>query len=226
MKLLTCASVRRRLTAFHDRELPVEDFIAVEAHLDSCPPCARELAALDELARALRTCARASDGEQGDLSGLRADILSRLKAERDASLPARLERFWDDVHLVWIGMAAAAATLVCAIFLTGLMQFASPARDDNSLAALIEALAAAPSTEQADAVPASLMNEDDAVTALSAMMSRERVGGIELLSNDLERQQVDYLLNSIARARGSARVSRPNSLWLFAQTTVRGKQRL
>ena len=54
MKLLTCAAVRRRLTAFHDSELSAHEQLSVAAHLDGCPPCAAEAAALDQLGAALR----------------------------------------------------------------------------------------------------------------------------------------------------------------------------
>ena len=49
MRLLTCATVRRRLAAFHDRELPVAEMISFEGHIKDCPPCAGELAELEEI---------------------------------------------------------------------------------------------------------------------------------------------------------------------------------
>ncbi len=242
MKLLTCSSVRRRLTAFHDRELPPEDFFAVESHLDSCPPCAREATELDDLRTLLRGTVPAPDADRADLSGLRADILSRLQQERDARWASRLERFWDDVHLVWIGMAAAAASLICGTMMAGMLHYASPERND-SLAAMIQALASRdlyrdpymqlPSP--GDVVPASLMNsmsEDEAVLALSAMVTREgRVYDLELLSSDPEQRNIDELMDALSRARfqPAQQAGSPvsvNMVWLLAHTTVRGKQHL
>ncbi len=52
MRLLTCAAVRRRLAAFHDRELPVGEMIAFESHVKDCPPCAGELAELQNIGEA------------------------------------------------------------------------------------------------------------------------------------------------------------------------------
>ena len=46
MKALSCAATRRRLQAFHDHELPVGEQIAVSAHIEWCPRCARALADL------------------------------------------------------------------------------------------------------------------------------------------------------------------------------------
>ena len=54
MTLLTCAAVRRRLAAYHDRELPVPELIAIEAHVKDCPPCAREQRDLQSVGEALR----------------------------------------------------------------------------------------------------------------------------------------------------------------------------
>jgi anti-sigma factor RsiW len=237
MKLLTCASVRRRLTAFHDRELPIEDYFAVEAHVEDCPPCAKEAAALVELRDLLRGT-QAPLADRVDLRGPRADILSRVKQEYDASWPARYQRFLDDVHLVWIGMAAAAASLVCGTLMAGMLQYASPERND-SLAAMIQALASRDPYMQlpspGDIVPAALMDsmtEDEAVLALSAMVTREgRVNGLELISNDRDQRQMDQLLDAVSRARfqPAQQAGSPvsvNMVWLLAHTTVRGKQHL
>jgi hypothetical protein len=245
MKLLTCASVRRRLTAFHDRELPVAEEIAVAAHLEGCPPCARDLAALAELTEAVRLLMPASRAERQELAGLRADVLSRLKQERDDMLPARLQRFRDDMHLLWIAMAAAAATLVCGTFMAGLLYYASPERDD-SLAALISVLASPGSNENplplepydmqfpspgADVVPAALvssMTKDEAILTLQAIVTREgTVGGLELLSDQYDAEQIDQLLEAISRARFAPAQQRGapvavNMVWLLAHTTVHG----
>lgn len=235
MKLLTCSSVRRRLTAFHDRELPAEDFFAVESHLAGCSSCAREAAALDELAAIMRQMVHARGADRADLRGLQADIVSRVRQEYDATWPARLQRFWDDVHLVWIGMAAAAASLVCGTVMAGMLHYASPERND-SLAAMLQAMASRDPYLQlpspGDVVPASLMDsiaEDEAVLALSAMVSREgRVNGLELVTNREDRQQVEQLLDAVSRARfqpaqQAGSPVRVNMVWLLARTTVRGK---
>jgi hypothetical protein len=244
MKLLTCSSVRRRLTPFHDRELPVEDQIAVAAHLEECPPCARESAALAALGDAIRASAQAPVGERQDFSGLRADILSRVKQERDDMLPARLRRFRDDMHLVWIGMAAAVATLICGTVMAGLLHYASPERND-SLAALIAALGSPGSNANpvrlqpydmrfpspgADVVPAVLMRsmtKDEAILTLQAIVTREgTVEDVELISGQHRDPQIDELLDAISRARfePAQRRGSPvavNMVWLLAHTTVR-----
>jgi hypothetical protein len=242
MKLLTCASVRRRLTAFHDRELPVEDLVAVGAHLDGCPACADQAAELARLGDLLRA---ALPGDRSDLSGLQASVLERVHAERELSWEARVERLREEAHLVWIGLAAALATFVCGTLIFGMLHFAARARSD-SLAGLIAALASpgsdlnpvrpSPSVTlpqvSEEAIPAVLVHaplEDDAVLALAAVVTREgRVGGLEVLATHGDRREIHEVLDALSRARFEpARYAGSpvavNLVWLLAHTTVRGK---
>ena len=193
MKLLTCAAVRRRLMAFHDEELSAQDRFAVETHLDGCPRCASDAAALGRIGDALRGGAYQPD----DLSGLRADILSRVKADHDRTLNARMGRLFEDLHLVWIGLAATAATLICSVIVLGALAFASPGRND-SLAAVMNQLGATPGSNlnpyrldsgvtfprfsRDDYMPTMALTEQEAVLALAAVVTKEgRVGGFEVL---------------------------------------------
>jgi Putative zinc-finger len=241
MKVLTCAAVRRRLTAFHDGELSAHDQLAVEFHIEGCPRCAREAATLDRLSMALRAGSRDPGAE---LHGLRADILSRLRAERYGSLNAQLGRLSEDMHLVWIGLAASAATLVCSLIMFGALTFGYSERND-SLAALINHLGATPgsnmnpvrlgngvtfpSVDQNEYMPTMALTEQEAVLALSAIVTKEgRVGGYEVLANEGDRREVAALLSAITRARfapaefGGTPVA-VNMIWLVSHTTVRGK---
>ena len=81
MTLLTCAAVRRRLAAFHDRELPVGEMIAVESHIKECPPCARELRDLRSVGDELRAGRRAGARRRLDGAAARRD---RPDARRSA----------------------------------------------------------------------------------------------------------------------------------------------
>jgi Putative zinc-finger len=241
MKLLTCAAVRRRLTAFHDSELSAHEQLSVAAHLDGCPPCAAEAAALDQLGAALR--ASGSEVLVG-MPGLRADILSRVHAEQDSSLKARLGRLFEDMHLLWIGLAASTATLICSVIMFGALSFASPGRND-SLAAVIDYLGAAPGSNQnpfrLDSgvsfpsvnkdgyMPTMALTDQEALLALSAIVTKEgRLGVYGVLSDEGDRREVRALLDAIAGARfapaefGGAPVA-VNMIWLVSHTTVRGK---
>src|SRR5688572_32795709 len=135
MILLTCAAVRRRLSAFHDRELPIRDLIAIESHVSECPPCARELRSLQAVGQALRLAA--GPGPADDWTGLQPGVIGRMRAEAHESWPARAGRFLDDLHLVWIGLAATAATFLCGAVALSALHFGSPERRLDSLASAI-----------------------------------------------------------------------------------------
>lgn len=130
MTIMTCAAVQRRLQAFHDGELPVGDTIAVEHHVSTCPPCARELRGVQEVGDVLRLVAAPSPSD--DWAGVQAGVISRMRAEANESWAARGRRFVDDLHLVWIGFASAAATIVCAGTVLSMLQVApQPVRADS-----------------------------------------------------------------------------------------------
>jgi putative zinc finger protein len=248
MTLLTCAAVRRRLHAFHDRELPVGEQIAVESHVHDCPPCARDLREVRDVGEAMRLAA--APGPSDDWTGLRSGVISRMRAEAHESWAARTRRAFDDMHLVWIGLAATAATFVCAGTVLSMLHFASPERN-NSLAAMIAVKAApsgsnlnpvrlggiiqVPSVPENGVVYATLENSmvrDDLMLPLSAVVTREgRVSGLELLNNDHDlREGVVALVEGLSRGRlepaqfGGSPVA-VNLVWLVAHTTVRGKGR-
>jgi len=246
MTLLTCAAVRRRLAAYHDRELPVPELIATEAHVKDCPPCARELRDLQSVGDALRLAA--SPGPSDDWTGLAPGVIGRMRAEANESWSARTGRLFEDLHLVWIGLASTAATFLCGAVVLGMLHFASPERQD-SLVNVIAVMAAPPGSDlnpmrldnrmQLPSLPVSgglvgdtlenRVSQQDMVLALSAVVSKEgRVSGLYVLSNDHERQNVSEILKAISQGRlepaqfAGAPVA-VNLVWLVAHTTVRGK---
>jgi Putative zinc-finger len=143
MRHMVCGSVNRVLEAYHDGELPVEQQIVVETHLAECYLCAAEAKSLRELRDALRATADVTSSELVDASlhSITAEVISRVKAERHESLPARIGRMFEDLHLVWAGVAATTATVTCAAIVAGVLYFA-PAERGDSLAGVISALAA------------------------------------------------------------------------------------
>ena len=244
MTILTCAAVRRRLAGFYDDELPIRDRIAVEHHLGTCPPCQAQFRELQMVGDTLRHAA--APGPADDWTGLQPGVISRMRAEAYESWTARFGRLFDDMHLVWIGLASTAGTCVCAALVLGLLHFASPERDD-SLAAILAALAApsgsdlnpmrldgrirVPSLPHDGVVPAMLeqsVSEGELVLALSAVVSREgKVSGVEVLTNDRDRREVMDILDAISRARlEPARYGKNpiavNMIWLLEHMTVRG----
>jgi hypothetical protein len=200
--------------------------------------------------RAVRDVLRvvAAPGPADDWTGLQSGVISRMRAEQHESLTARAGRLLDEIHLVWIGLAATAATVVFGAIVAGMLHFASPERSD-SLAAVIAVMAAPYGTElnpvrgfggyiSVPTVPAKgpmadtlegAVSERDLVLALSAVVTREgRVAGVSVLTNDHDRVQMLKLLDAISRNRleparfGQSPVA-VNLVWLLAHTTVRGK---
>ena len=132
MKLLTCRATRRRLDAFHDRELPIADQIAVSAHLERCVECAAISNEIRLVSHALRTNApgRAALSYEG-AAGFTAAVVNRLKAEHDTSLSEELRRMFVDMRLLYVGAGATIAATVCVILVMGMMRFATDSRPDS-----------------------------------------------------------------------------------------------
>lgn len=132
MTPLDCAATVRRLDAFHDRELPVADQIAVSAHLQFCGECAARASELRLLRSSLQAIAPGRAGlSSEEAAGFSAAIVNRLKAERDASIFSRVRLMFDDMHLVYAGLGAAGATMVFVVVMLGMMRFATSERPDS-----------------------------------------------------------------------------------------------
>ncbi len=252
MRLLTCAAVRRRLAAFHDRELAVGEMISFESHIKGCPPCAGELAELESVGNLLRMAAAPAPADEW--AGLSSGVVGRMSAENHESLRARFGRVFEDMHFVWIGLASTTATFLCGAIALGTLQFASPERHD-SIAARMAVLAAPsgsdmnparldaryriPSVPQDGVVQRTLestaladgMSEDDTMLAVSAVVTLDgRVSDLLVLGNERHGRQVSSILDAISQARlqPAELAGSPiavNLVWLLAQTTVKPKSR-
>lgn len=232
MKPLTCAATRRRLTAFHDGELPVSEQIAVASHLEWCDDCAEASNDFDLVGRALRSTLPGrtvlTPDEQATFP---AAVVNRLKAERNVSWPVRLQLMFEDAHLVYAGVASAAALLVCAVVLLGMMRYATSIPNPESLAALIDVLTPGSNLNPVVPRPDVLMPkpldaafstpfdeildtragiDEETRVMLAATVTREgRVANLELLdqvgdwvSRDAEEAKVvANLLDAVSRAR-------------------------
>ena len=249
MTLLSCAAVHRRLHAFYDRELPVREQIAIEGHIDDCPPCARELRELETVGNALRLAAAPPPAD--DWTGVQPGVISRMRAEAQESWTAHVGRFFDDLHLVWIGLASTAATFLCAASVLTMMHFATMDRRDDSLAAMLAVMSAPygsdlnpirfdsrirmPTVPEHGVVYATLENatvvHDDHQVALAASVTRDgHVSGLEVLGGMQDRRETRDLLQGLTRGKlepaqfGGAPAA-VNLVWLVAHTTVKGKYR-
>jgi hypothetical protein len=249
MRHMVCASVNRVLEAYHDGELPVEQQIVVETHLSECYACAAEAKSLRQLRDALRATADVTSIEtiESSLAGISAEVISRVKAERHESLPARVGRMFEDLHLVWAGVAATSATVTCAAIVAGVLYFA-PAERGDSLAGVIAALAAPgsdrnpmvlddrrinlPRFELQPSMPTmpAVKGDADVTLAVSGIVTQDgRIAFPSLLSSPYSSADDQRLIHAVSGARfepatrGGAPVA-VNFVWLLERTTVRGER--
>lgn len=246
MSIITCQTARAWLAAYHDDELPVGDRIAVQGHVNGCAACDAELEGFAAVRAALRLAGAPVPAD--DWRGLQPGVIGRMRAEANEAWGARLGRMFDDMHLVWIGFAAAAGTLVCGTVVLAMLHFASPELD-SSLAAMIavaaapsgsnlnpvslDALMHAPSVPDDGLVKASLERsgqEGELMLALSAVITREgQISGVEVVDGRGQHSpmQVARLLNGLSRGRlvparsGDDPVA-VNLVWVVEHMTVKG----
>lgn len=254
MKPLTCAATRRRLQAFHDQELAVADQIAVSAHLEWCDACAAELAELRAVGSALQLWTAGRQVLTHDEADVfNAAVVSRLKAEDEASFLAHLRGMFEDMHLVYAGLGATAATLVCVVIMLSMMRFATTNQTPDSLAAIMTVMATPLECEFGNEVPvpdasvcrerwverfqrANESAEQDAVFALEAVLTRHgRLATLVTLREDRhhvdagQAKLVEGLLDLVARSRldppGPQRAPvGAHMLWLVEHATVRANK--
>jgi len=141
MKVLICEEARPLLEEYHDDELPVSDQIAVRAHLEWCDECSEIFSDLRLMRGLVRSTAPGQALlEQQDRTTFQAGVITRAKAEALYSWSARVRGVFDESHLVYAGIGAAAATVFCVLILLSMMRFATRERPD-SLAAIVSLLA-------------------------------------------------------------------------------------
>jgi anti-sigma factor RsiW len=241
---LTCTAVRRRLAEFHDGELPVQERIALQGHLNTCAGCIEDLRAYEEVSSALRLVA--VPGPADDWTGLRPGVIGRMRAEANEAWLAKMGRMFDDMHLVWIGLASTAATFICGTIVLSMLHYASPERED-SLRAMVTRMAAIPGSNlnpasmdglmiQAPSVPedgivrASLERSGErgeSMLAFAAVITREgNISGLEALGEGRGSLEVTQLVNEISRGRleparyGTDPIA-VNLVWVFERLTVK-----
>lgn len=243
MRVLTCAATRRRLQAYHDQELPISEQIDVSAHLEWCDRCAESLTELRALRSVLRTAAPGRAALTHDEAvSLQAMVVNRARAEQTVSWPVRLREMFDDMHMVYAGLGASAATVACVMIMLSMMRFATSERSlgSNQNPVVVDAA----SMLMPRALDSNLLSiagtrgEDEAVFTLSAVVTREgRVVNLELHApNDdvvkagsSEAIAMKSVIDAISLARFEpAKVSglpvAVNMVWLVAHTTVRASK--
>jgi len=253
MHAVRCEDVQNRLEEFHDDELTIEQRVAIQGHLHDCVTCALVASEFDEVRVGLREAAqRLPDRGAPEAERLPRQVIERLRVEEQLSWSAEIRSLFQDMHLVWAALGATAAMLICIMASLGVLHAANQQRPD-SLAGLISFLANPGSNENPvrldtrmlaprsrtdtdSLLPLPPMPADDAVLALSAVVTREgRVQNLELLTVERAlgvKVRPDILLAMLqaasqvefepAKGATGAPVA-VSMVWLLASTTVKGQ---
>jgi hypothetical protein len=239
----SCAHVLEHLEAFHDGELAIDEQIAIQNHLGECVACALAVEELQVVSFSLRE--RAQEIEEplsAEPLHISARVIERLRVEEQFSVRAQVIGLFQDMHLVWAGIGATAATLICVVGSASVLHAANQ-QHPNSMANVISILANPGSNENPMRLnyemlaPSVMMespittSEDDVEYALSAVVSKEgRVQGVEVIPSATRRGgAVNAMLRDAyrtqfapAQARGGDAVA-VSMVWLVASTTVKGR---
>jgi len=243
-----CETTRDNLSAYRDGELAVADHVDIVQHLRDCPACRVELEELTDLGVLLRrhsTDLSAEVGGYPQRHGLTDAVVSRVLAEEAQSWPTLVRRAFDDMHLVWAGLCATSAVVVCAALSAALVLLAPAAERGDSLRAMLAMLASpgtnldplplahgveAPRVSPEAITPLMLANDlslasdEEVELAISAVVTREgRVARTELLEG-VPNQRLVQSLEDSARFQPASRAGTPvavSLVWLLSHTTVR-----
>jgi hypothetical protein len=245
MHVLPCDHVREQLAAYVDGELPVGERVRIQQHIQECVACRLESVELCEIGHALRTASASMTDPSPDTGRLTSAVLERVRVERQFSFATQVRALFDDMHLVWAGLGATAAVLICVFASAGVLHAASRERPD-SLAGLIDYLAnpgsnanpvrlddymLAPRASFDTPMPVAT---EDAELAVAAVVTREgRVQNLEVVEEQarvlrVKPQVMLAMLDAAARARfepakaGGLPVA-VSMVWLLSTTTVKGR---
>jgi hypothetical protein len=237
-----CADVRDHLEAFHDGELSIEYRVAIQNHLGECVACSLAAEELSALGASIREfAAQVADRTSDEPMRMTARVIERLGVEEQFSIKSQVVALFQDMHLVWAGLGATAATLICIIGSASVLHAANQ-QQPGSFASVIAILANPGSNENPlrlnyemsapqVVTPASLeLSEEDVEYALSAVVSKEgRVQGIEMIDQSRTmNRSVNAMLHDAYRVQFAPAKTRGDAVavsmvWLVANTTVKGR---
>jgi hypothetical protein len=245
MHVLPCHRVRERLEAFVDGELTLDEQVNIQSHLHEGVSCGLEVSELSEIGHALRTAPAAGNEITHETGRITSIILERVRLEQEFSFGVRFRDLFSDMHLVWAGLGATIAMVICVFASAGVLHAASRERPD-SLAGLIDYLANPGSNEnpvrlddymlapRATFDASMPMPTEDAEFAVAAVVTREgRVQNLEVVAEQARALRVKpevmlAMLDAAGRARfepakaGGAPVA-VSMVWLLSTTTVKGR---
>jgi hypothetical protein len=246
-----CADVREHLEAFYDGELSIEQRVAIQNHLGECVACSVAAEELTALGASIREfAAQVADRTSDEPMRMTTRVIERLGVEEQFSVKSQVMALFQDMHLVWAGLGATVATMICVIgsasvlhaanqqrpgsFANVISILANPGSNENPMRLNYEMLVPPKDDTRPLGVMASpiAMTEEEAEYALAAVVSREgRVQGVEVINprGNSTHRSVNAVLNDAyrvqfapAQARGGDAVA-VSMVWLVANTTVKGR---
>jgi hypothetical protein len=238
-----CVDVREHLEAFYDGELPIETRIAIQNHLGECVTCSLAAKELSTLGASIRELAAQVAGRTAhEPMRMTRRVIERLRVEEQFSIKSQVIALFQDMHLVWAGLGATVATMICVIGSASVLHAANQGQP-GSFANVISILANPGSNEnplrlnyemmapQVMAASPLEMSEEEGEYALSAVVSREgRVQGVEVINNQpySKHRAVNAVLHDAYRVQFSPAQARGDAVavsmvWFVANTTVKGR---
>ena len=256
---LDCRAAQLLLEAFIDGELPVDDQVALESHLRWCRVCAARVEDMQVIGASLRvtSCAlRAAEDTDDSLASVESEVLTRIQTEREQATWAQLRSMCTDMRFFWPAVGASLALVACLCVAAAVVSVTNAQKPD-SLAGMIAMLAnpgsdenpmrldgamAAPPRALDSAGLESVPDDDDAVFALAAVVTREgRVSNYEVLFAErasvrrhdtaVQTGDVSSVVNAVKQSRfapAQAIDGAPvavNMVWVLARTTVKASAR-
>jgi hypothetical protein len=237
-----CVDVRERLEAFYDGELPIEQRVAIQNHLGECVTCNLTAQELTTLGASIREfAAQVADRTTDEPMRMTSRVIERLRVEEQFSVKSQVIALFQDMHLVWAGLGATVATMICVIGSASVLHAANQ-QQPGSFANVISILASPGSNEnplrlnygmmapQVVAASPLEMSEEEGEYALSAVVSREgRIQGIEVINPSRTRHRaVNAMLHDAYRVQFAPAQDRGDAVavsmvWFVANTTVKGR---
>jgi Putative zinc-finger len=243
---MLCSPFAERLEAWHDGELEIDEQIAVESHVAGCAACSATMRELRQLrARLHREFEERLAGADAMFERMGQSVVTRAKAERHETLPARVARMFEDLHLVWAGLAGSTATATCVAVMAAVLHFAPPERADSLAVILSEPgtnrnpvrmdyRTALPRVDEQNVMRAMLVDSPESAVSqtltVSGVVTQEgRLSRASLVEvGGYEGREARRLMDAVSGARfqpaqrGGSPVA-VNLIWLLERTTVRGK---
>jgi hypothetical protein len=206
MNTISCQGARRRLSAFHDGELPTQEQFEVESHLRGCARCASDAAAFDAVGDGLRVwAARTTATHEGDLEGLQSEILNRIRIEQEESVPAQVGRMFEDMRLGFAALGSTAASVVSILLVMVIFSFGPQSERPDSLSGLIHTMGTPTSSVDVRDLVGQQIGEPTAQDreAMSArMMPTPVVSRVEAHDTELSEEDAVFALAAVVTRQG------------------------